>query len=286
MKIAKPIYVVSDLHIGSGGRRDNLSTRNREKLFLNFLDFVESQNGRLVILGDFLDLWRFNFRKTLDYRRDIFDRLAEMDVKYVLGNHDEALAGLIGSKAVPHPFFNNICRCFELTIGLNKFKFMHGHEIDPIGRRLRPRYGRAIGRGAAVLEFLAGSPIFYADMIEKIILEIEETVLDVYSWLIEKLQRFFVFEFARPAGLPLNITQTIRNKRTIRRHLRHIRTGSHDITICGHTHRAGRFRDWYINSGSWTGAANNFLQIVPDGEVSMFNWTEHGPKRNEIALIC
>jgi UDP-2,3-diacylglucosamine pyrophosphatase LpxH len=47
-----PIFVISDLHIGSGGVRDSFSQNNRHLCFNKFLDYVEKEDGELVILGD------------------------------------------------------------------------------------------------------------------------------------------------------------------------------------------------------------------------------------------
>ena len=50
----KTIYVVSDLHMGDGGPRDNFAFDNKAQQFSLFLDFVASQGGRLFVLGGFV----------------------------------------------------------------------------------------------------------------------------------------------------------------------------------------------------------------------------------------
>ncbi len=59
LKIAysKPVFVISDLHIGDGSQKDNLSRENREELLSNFLEYVQGENGELIIIGDFIELW-------------------------------------------------------------------------------------------------------------------------------------------------------------------------------------------------------------------------------------
>jgi UDP-2,3-diacylglucosamine pyrophosphatase LpxH len=54
----KPLFCVSDLHLGDRGPRDCFNVKNREERFMAFLDHVESCNGRLVILGDLFDWWQ------------------------------------------------------------------------------------------------------------------------------------------------------------------------------------------------------------------------------------
>ncbi|MBN1256742.1 MAG: metallophosphoesterase, partial [Planctomycetes bacterium] len=86
-----PIYVISDLHIGAGGPRDSFSQYNRGANFNSFLDHVKKEGAELIILGDFLDLWRFDLKKIIEKRNGLLDRLAEMKISFILGNHDQAL---------------------------------------------------------------------------------------------------------------------------------------------------------------------------------------------------
>ena len=54
----------------------------------------------------------------------------------------------------------------------------------------------------------------------------------------------------------------------------------YDIAVVGHTHQAGRFEEWYFNSGSWVGENNEFLTISPEGKISFHHW-----KNNSDILI-
>jgi metallophosphoesterase superfamily enzyme len=60
----KPIFVVSDLHIGVG-KRNSFAMSNRERLFSNFLDHIEKEAAKLVIVGDFLELWHSRIEPVL-----------------------------------------------------------------------------------------------------------------------------------------------------------------------------------------------------------------------------
>ncbi len=53
-----------------------------------------------------------------------------------------------------------------------------------------------------------------------------------------------------------------------------------DVAISAHTHRPLKFQNWYFNSGSWTDQTNDFIQIFPDGKVSLFNLDINTPKPN------
>ncbi|MHC4231149.1 MAG: metallophosphoesterase [Planctomycetota bacterium] len=93
----KDIIVVSDLHIGDGGPRDNFSVDNKEKKFNHFLDYVEQSDTELFVLGDLFDFWQANISRVVIHRLKLLDRLAQMQAVYVVGNHDADFEHLIGT---------------------------------------------------------------------------------------------------------------------------------------------------------------------------------------------
>lgn len=88
--VARPLYVISDAHLGAGDPR---AERTKSDRLLRFWEMVEHQDGDLVILGDLFDFWfeyknaipRFHFEHLMAIRR-----LVEQGRKvwYVAGNHD------------------------------------------------------------------------------------------------------------------------------------------------------------------------------------------------------
>ena len=54
------IFVISDLHMGDGGVRDNFTLGDRKKQLNLFLDHVASQQGELIIVGDLFEFWQMN----------------------------------------------------------------------------------------------------------------------------------------------------------------------------------------------------------------------------------
>ena len=101
-----PIFVISDLHMGDGGPRDNFPLDNREKELGLFLDYVASQQGELIILGDLFEFWQMNLSKIVMKHLPLLDRLAAMNATYVLGNHDADFDqfhrhGFLGPSSVP-----------------------------------------------------------------------------------------------------------------------------------------------------------------------------------------
>jgi len=283
MKQTKPIFVVSDLHLGSGGRRDNFATYGREKQFFDFLDFVEKNDGELIITGDLVDMWRFRIRRILRRYAELFDRLTQMNVSYIVGNHDHAMEELAEHRILPHRFFAKTTRPFIRKIGDKKFKFMHGHELDPFNSRIKHLWGRIICISAGAAEWINGAPFYSTETIEKILINLEEKLRELWIMFCLELKEKFNYEICFKSSE--SRLKNIRTKKLIARHQDYKNSHGHDITISAHTHRVGSFKNWYFNSGSWVGETNNFLRILPDGGTSIFDWTAVGPKKNQ-TILC
>jgi UDP-2,3-diacylglucosamine pyrophosphatase LpxH len=264
----RPIFVISDLHIGDNGRRDNLAVKNREKLLRYFLDHVEAEGGELVILGDLFEFCRCNLGKVLVSRKSLLDRLTKMHARYVIGNHDIELAPMIGAEILRHPFFDNMTHPFMRKIGGKKFMFMHGHEMDPLNRSDNPGWGRLLGIFRGIIEEKNGEPLAFGGRITS-----------AYSGMKDKALRHF--DKLKERMLKNRISKKPKLARTmVRRYHRDMLEHGYDVAIVGHTHKAGRCSDWYYNSGSWTGRTNDFLKIMPDGTVEIYKWCEEGAVPN------
>jgi uncharacterized membrane protein HdeD (DUF308 family) len=59
----------------------------------------------------------------------------------------------------------------------------------------------------------------------------------------------------------------------------------YDVAVVGHTHKAGRIGDWYVNSGSWTGTRNSFLRIGPEGDVRYFEWKDRHAIEHAVPVV-
>jgi UDP-2,3-diacylglucosamine pyrophosphatase LpxH len=277
----KPVFVISDLHIGDRSGRDNLGRAHRESLLDSFLRHIEHQRGQLVIVGDFLELLRYPLDSIIDRRGTLLDRLAGMDTVYVPGNHDEEVMRWADAENPPHPFFARISPAFVRRIGDRRFKFMHGHEVDPLAHAGIQNLGRMIGSLAYLCEFGPGACLLSNDALIGVLEEAGEQLLRVWSWLRAGMNTALRESYdLLPAGRMRFLVRRIRTQRMLTRYYQDKTEGLYDIAIVGHTHKAGTFGDWYFNSGSWTGASNNFLRIAPDGEVGVFNWTDSGPQPN------
>lgn len=208
-----------------------------------------------------------------------------MDTVYVPGNHDEDVIWWAGTENPPHPFFARISHAFVRHIGGRRFKFMHGHEVDPLANAGIQNLGRVIGRLAYLCECRQGACLLSNDTVIGLLEETGEQLLHVWTWLMAGINTALRESYGMlPAGRMRFLTRRIRTQRMLTRYYRDKTEDLYDIAVVGHTHRAGTFGDWYFNSGSWTGARNNFLRILPDGEVSVFNWTDGGPQPNRTVV--
>lgn len=266
----KPIYVVSDLHLGDGGPRDNfahMSNGHREDEFLAFLDFVEEQNGRLIIVGDFFELWQSNISMVLTLRDRLLDRLAAMGAIYVLGNHDADLilfctdwqSRPVSRRWLSHPFFKIMRTEHTERIGDKSFHFIHGHEVDYYCAGDNPGLSRIAAIYSGLREDRNGSPL----------LNKYKTVEARSIGRLERLSNFIRWCCGKPSRTK-TMNQGLRD---------YIRERGYDVLVSGHTHLAGQM--WsekgrvllpIYNSGTWAGGTCSFVVISPGGSVSIFDW--------------
>jgi predicted phosphodiesterase len=126
------IAVISDLHLGSEDKVDSFGHVDAE--FLRFLEFLESNFERIVLLGD---IWEtltsrcpFNARRGLAEARrrhpDIARRLTRPSYKYIHGNHD-LIAGAV----------DRAPEQWALDVDGKRLLFMHGHPYDRLLRMAR-----------------------------------------------------------------------------------------------------------------------------------------------------
>lgn len=83
-------YFISDVHLGI---KSNISTREQESIFLNFLEEIKTDAKELIIAGDLFDCW-------IEYKQVVpkgfyrfltkLDELVNEGIKvtYISGNHD------------------------------------------------------------------------------------------------------------------------------------------------------------------------------------------------------
>ncbi|MCE5186978.1 MAG: UDP-2,3-diacylglucosamine diphosphatase [Planctomycetaceae bacterium] len=274
MKNERQIVVISDLHMGDGGPRDNFAFDHKERDLSRFLDYVEQLNAELFILGDLFEFWQSNIGKVLIQRLGIMDRLGRMQAAYVLGNHDCDFEDLIGTRLFAHPLLERMTGPFERIIAGKRVMFMHGHELDPFSRDGTPRWGRILAILAGILEDRKGHPLLSAGgFTEKSLLTVSRSFMRVWNNSLNLFEKSASDQPPHKLQDSLTPAQDPGQIRGIMAlyHL-HKRRENYDYLITGHTHAAGFFRDWYCNSGCWIGMRMNFVRIAPDGTISLCEW--------------
>ena len=253
-----PRFCISDLHACDRGCRDNFAVEGRELRFSAFLDFVESRNGRLYVLGDLLDFWQVNLSKAVMAYIRLLDRLDAMDAVFVVGNHDGALSHFIGTPMMlGHPFFKRMRRGFEETIGGRQFAFLHGHEADPYCRDDNPGTGEVTAIISGMLEDRNRGPFDNR----------RHAVEDRFVGTLESaltLWRKMTFQHGRLDEL-LDGVEKYRAERNA------------DVVVYGHTHEPGRIGSHHFNTGSWARANDTFVWIDDEGETGVWEWIDNRP---------
>ena len=248
-----PIFCVSDLHLCDRGYRDNFAVEGREARFHEFLDFVQGLGGHLYILGDLFDWWQVNLGNSITTYSPLIDRLGAMGARWIVGNHDNALVALIGSRLMPdHPFFRRSCRAFEETIGGRRFAFLHGHESDPYCRDMNPGTGEITAIISGLLEDRNRGPFDHR----------RHAVEDQFVGTLENaltLWRKLTLQHGRLDEM-LDGVEKYRTERGA------------ETVVYGHTHEPGRIGNYHFNTGCWARTNDTFVHIEDDGTAGLWEW--------------
>lgn len=277
----KPIFVISDLHIGDGSKKDNLIKHHKADLLERFLDYIQQENGRLIICGDLFELWRYRLEDVVERWEKLLDRLAKMDMVYITGNHDPLLEPSYAASLSWHPVLSRLSKPFCQKIGQRTFCFMHGHEVDPLIHPKVIRWAPLLRYVSGALEFNTDACLITSDALTETLLEVGEQISRLWkkiSFNVEKALDETIAAIA-PEGLT-RFKQPIRTRNMLARFYRQQQQGLYDITVAGHTHSAGRFGQWYFNCGCWTRMPVSLLRIDPDGQTQVYNWTKQGLEKN------
>jgi len=121
----------SDLHLGDGGKADNLVHNEETVIFA--LNHYKNNAYSIILLGDIEELWQFDFIKIRDrYDKSIYKLLRSFPdnkVHRIFGNHD------IEWNRPPDPIVDkeNISHGAPEAIMLDDYIFLiHGHQGDKL----------------------------------------------------------------------------------------------------------------------------------------------------------
>ena len=129
-EFAMHIAVISDLHLGTG-RGDQFG--HDEATFLKFLDHLEANFERVVLLGDIYETLSVRpsaqvreLRRAKEQHKAIVARFDRPMYRYVHGNHDW-VAGHIDQRP----------DTLTLRVDGQRLAFMHGHQFDWVVKKAR-----------------------------------------------------------------------------------------------------------------------------------------------------
>lgn len=289
--IEKDLYIISDLHIGDHGKRDNffggidrpLENCKRYKLLLSFLKMVEKNNGKLVLLGDIFDFWQSSFGDVIHNNMELINILGGMDCEYVIGNHDIDLCGLIDDKIFSHEFFGKMKKNLDYEANGSKILLCHGHEYDPHNEGTKPSIGRVLAILAGLFEDQFGTQIAANKSTEDFCFEVisllKEYATGKWETMKTKVSKYF--------ESLLSVGSSALQKKDYYNEMFEIiiakkKANEFDKVIVGHSHLAGKYEDWYYNSGSWIGGSDddpigNYIMITKGGYIDICDY------RNEIS---
>lgn len=272
---AGDIFVISDLHIGDGGVRDNFEAGKKTPQLRDFLDHVGSEGGELFILGDLFELWQVNLSLLFMKRLALLDQLAALRLVYVPGNHDIDLVHFIGTDFLNHPFFTRMHPPFIRELGGKRLHFCHGHETDPFNSGDEPGFGRMLSIFGGVFEDQNGSPLLASgENVEDVLEQFGDSMLTIWKSAVAAAKG----RVTDKEVCPKEALTPVQNPDRLGEHVAGVRAAlrasAYDVVVLGHTHKPGRIGDWYYNSGSWAGPLNSFLRISPDGHVRHLEWKD------------
>lgn len=261
----RPVWIVSDLHLGDGGRSDSFMGKDRALLAL--LDEVRKAGGRLVINGDAVDVLQANdltvvLRAHGPLLRAFADLAATNGVWYICGNHDQDVE-----------VYRDILRmevCHELWIG-DDVLVEHGHSFDPwigadlAGSGVATRAHHWIERTCRtwirlpLADFYTwGNRIaFWSFHKYSVWLRLRNRLIGPLGMkrAVKKAEFFLDYWAKNEAGDPMAM---------FRPALRAARERGARAVVCGHSHMpANVLVDGirYVNSGSWTFGWSQYIQL-------------------------
>ncbi|MFH1466351.1 MAG: UDP-2,3-diacylglucosamine diphosphatase [Pseudomonadota bacterium] len=265
----RPLYILSDVHLGDGTRSDAFVGKDRE--LLEFLAKVREDGAHLVIAGDIIDFSQaLTFTRVLRAHGDVMRRLSEMageaGVTYIWGNHDYDMA-----------LYRDLLRwdvCSAVKLG-EEALLVHGHQLDPyIAHNLREsgvtttvhhQVERVLGTWIRLplqdFYTVAGRLAFWAAWHWTQLLRPLHDLLTALGFPQRKQahEAYMQYWIQAQVGNPMNLWPQVE---------RQVRGGRFRVLVCGHSHLPGQVRfdggRTFVNTGSWTFRCTNYVHW--DGE--------------------
>jgi len=254
------IYVVSDLHLGDKSPADNFFPI--ESRFKQFLDMVEQDKNHLLILnGDIFEIWQCRMGDIVIQYNDLLSRLVNMNTVFIVGNHD---IDLIGMENVPGGcwFFDKFKTfCVIEKEGKKKITIKHGHQLDMYNNP-----GTSLVTPRVMSLLMSALEKLYPDSrIEGFTKKyIEPMARNTMKFILHIYETVFFKDHKNDASTHLDSLDKYRKEYP------------EGILVSGHTHRAGWYENWYVNSGTWEDGENSYyIKITDDNNIVLFSFPEN-----------
>lgn len=147
------VAVISDLHLGRGGRTDSFEHDDGD--FLRFLRFLESNFEQIVLLGDIWETLtaapgaqKHELRAAQAHHREIHHAFQKPQYTYVHGNHDLVAGRLDGALEE-----------YAIESDGTRVLFSHGHQGDDLCSKARLLSEAGVWLGAWIRQ-LGLAPIY------------------------------------------------------------------------------------------------------------------------------
>ena len=126
------IYFVSDVHLGAPALTNN---KERERLFVRWLDEIKKDASMIFLMGDIFDYWYEyrrvvprGFSRTLGKIAEIAD--SGIPIHFFTGNHDIWVFDYLPNELGVQVHYNEK----RMTLSGKKFLLAHGDGLDPFDK--------------------------------------------------------------------------------------------------------------------------------------------------------
>ena len=247
-----PTFCISDLHYATAAPATTSPTTAAKSGSASSSSSWSEAQGRLLILGDLLDWWQVPVGAAISAYLPLLNRLDELGAEWIVGNHDNALAPLIGTPLmIDHPLFQRSRHPFEEEIGGRRFAFLHGHEADPYCCDLNPGVGEITAIISGMLEDRNKGPVHHGHAVDDEFVGTLESALTLW--------RTLTFQHGRQTEMVAGVEKYRREKKC-------------DVVVYGHTHEPGSIGDYHFNSGCWARQHDTYVAITDNGQASVWEW--------------
>ena len=135
--------LISDAHMGGGGRADDFAARKKD--FIKLITLIKTkiipeaeQNEKkvaLIMIGDMAERWQFEWDAIYRENKDLAEMLLDMgiDIYYIVGNHDMDVGAFANKKIVREG--GSTVYVTDMVRDENSV-YVHGHGADPFNKTL------------------------------------------------------------------------------------------------------------------------------------------------------